>query len=112
VQGAAAGGILYIPSLFATLNISQIAAAKAPGQVTFQQLYVRGTNKSLTRYLREAEAANSKAIVFSVDNAWLPARSRSARWEPSESDPDYDYPVHTWTLYEQIKELTYLPRNP
>lgn len=80
--------------------------------MTFQQLYVRGTNKSLTRYLREAEAADSKAIVFSVDNAWLPARSRSARWEPSESDPDYDYPVHTWTLYEQIKELTTLPVIP
>lgn len=112
VQGAAAGGILYIPSLFATLNISQIAAAKAPGQVTFQQLYVRGTNKSLTRYLQEAEAAGSKAIVFSVDNAWLPARSRSARWGSSESAPDYDYPVHTWTLYDQIKELTTLPVIP
>lgn len=112
VKGAATGGILYIPSLFATLNISEIGAAKAPGQVTFQQLYVRGTNKSLKNDLREAEAAGSKAIVFSVDNAWLPARSRSARWKPSESDPNYDYPVHTWTLYEQIKELTTLPVIP
>ncbi|RDW69794.1 hypothetical protein BP6252_08814 [Coleophoma cylindrospora] len=98
------------PSLFATLSINEIAAAKAAGQVTFQQIYVRSKLSSVQTDFDEAEAAGSKAIVWSVDNAWGPTRSRSARWTHSEND--YDYLPSTWELYETLKNMTSLPIIP
>ncbi|RDW80918.1 hypothetical protein BP5796_05616 [Coleophoma crateriformis] len=98
------------PSLFATLSISEIAAAKAAGQVTFQQIYVRSKLSSVQTDFDEAEAAGSKAIVWSVDNAWGPTRSRSARWTHSEND--YNYLPSTWDLYETLKNMTSLPIIP
>jgi len=106
VKGAAQENILYIPSLFATLTIEQIAAAKAPGQVTFQQLYVRALG-DIQSNIQRAEAAGSKAIVWSVDNAWDPTRSRSQRW--SDATNTYDAAAHTWDLYEKIRNMTTLP---
>lgn len=38
VEGAAAGDILYIPSGYSSYTFKEIQAAKAKGQVVFQQV--------------------------------------------------------------------------
>lgn len=51
VKAAHMQDILYVPSLYADMTIEEIAAAKAPGQVTFQQV---GSNQHY--YTRIGEA--------------------------------------------------------
>ena len=38
IKGAYAGNILYIPALYAEMSIEEMAAAKGPSQVMFQQV--------------------------------------------------------------------------
>jgi isopentenyl diphosphate isomerase/L-lactate dehydrogenase-like FMN-dependent dehydrogenase len=38
VRGAHAGGLLYVPSLYSSKTLEEIHAAKAEGQVVFQQV--------------------------------------------------------------------------
>jgi len=82
VEAAAQANILYMPALYATLTIEQIAAAKPRNgtQVTFQQVYL-DQNITITQAIfRRAERAGSKAIIYTVDSAADGNRHRAVRY--------------------------------
>ncbi|KAI8626194.1 hypothetical protein F5Y19DRAFT_229626 [Xylariaceae sp. FL1651] len=107
VEAAASENILYIPSLTAFLSIEQIAAFKAEGQVTFQQVYLNSNETATKELFDRAKASGAKAIVFSVDSAANGNRQRAARYGVSLTDASYT--LITWELYEHLKTLTDLP---
>ncbi|KAI1497301.1 FMN-dependent dehydrogenase [Biscogniauxia marginata] len=108
VEGAAAEDILYVPSLYATLSISEIASYKALGQVTFQQVYLDPNNDTGTQLVfDQAKAAGSKAIVFTVDAPAEGNRQRANRYDASEAS--LPYTAITWDYYEHLKTMTDLP---
>jgi len=71
-----------MPALYATLTIEQIAAAKPRNgtQVTFQQVYLDQNITATQALFRRAEAAGSKAIIYTVDSAADGNRHRAARF--------------------------------
>lgn len=80
VRGAAAGDILYIPSLFAHRTVEEIAAAKAEGQVVFQQLYLTPNDTETQLLFDRLKKAGTNALVFTVDSAGDGNRHRAARF--------------------------------
>ncbi|KAH6603975.1 Glycolate oxidase [Trichoderma cornu-damae] len=107
VKGAAAGNILYMPSLLASYTIEQIAAAKAEGQVVFQQLYLSSNDTETQDLLDRSKAAGADAIVFTVDSAADGNRHRAARYGVGSADSDYTY--ITWDYYKKVSSMTDLP---
>ncbi|KXH30708.1 hypothetical protein CSAL01_13470 [Colletotrichum salicis] len=107
VRGAAAENILYVPSLLASRSIEEIAAAKAIGQVTFQQLYLQDNMNETQKILDRIEMAGAKAIGFSVDSAADGNRQRAERFDVGSADSGWD--LITWDVYHQITNLTSLP---
>ncbi|KAI5920586.1 FMN-dependent dehydrogenase [Camillea tinctor] len=108
VEAAAAENILYVPSLYATLSIPEIASYKAPSQVTFQQAYLDPSNDTATKLVfDQAKAAGSKAIVFTVDAPAEGNRQRADRYDASEAV--LPFTAITWDYYDHLKTLTDLP---
>ncbi|KAI0594187.1 FMN-dependent dehydrogenase [Biscogniauxia sp. FL1348] len=108
IEGAAAENILYIPSLYATLSIPEIASYKAPGQITFQQAYLDPRNDTATQIVfDQAKAVGSKAIVFTVDAPAEGNRQRANRYDASEAI--LPFTAITWDYYTHLKTLTDLP---
>ncbi|KAL7783252.1 hypothetical protein V8C37DRAFT_406692 [Trichoderma ceciliae] len=107
VKGAAAGNILYMPALLASYTIEEIAAAKAEGQVVFQQLYLSSNDTETQDLLDRSKAAGANAIVFTVDSAADGNRHRAARFGVGSADSDYSY--ITWEYYKKITSMTDLP---
>ena len=107
IQGAAAGGILYMPALYATLSIETIAAARAENQTTFQQLYLDSNDTATQILFDRAKAAGNKAIVFTVDSAADGNRHRAARYGVGSADSSYSY--ITWEYYKKLQNMTDLP---
>ncbi|KAI1488473.1 FMN-dependent dehydrogenase [Biscogniauxia mediterranea] len=108
IEGAAAENILYIPSLYATLSIPEIASYKAPGQITFQQAYLDPSNDTATQLVfDQAKAAGSKAIVFTVDAPAESNRQRANRYDASQAV--LASTAITWDYYSHLKTLTDLP---
>ncbi|GJN85524.1 hypothetical protein PLIIFM63780_009091 [Purpureocillium lilacinum] len=108
VKAAAKENILYMPALFATRTIEEIAEAKAEGQVLFQQLYLSATNDTETEELiRRTEKAGAKAIVFTVDSAADGNRHRAARYDVGSADSSYS--AFTWEYYVKLTTMTKLP---
>ncbi|CAG7558473.1 unnamed protein product [Fusarium equiseti] len=108
MKGAAEGDILYMPALYASLTIEEIAKAKAEGQVVFQQLYLKTDNDTATKQLLErSEKAGAAAIVFTVDSAANGNRHRAARFGVGSANTDYTY--ITWDYYKKLQKMTKLP---
>ncbi|KJK80816.1 hypothetical protein H634G_03965 [Metarhizium anisopliae BRIP 53293] len=107
VKGAAAGNILYMPALFAQRSIEDIAAAKKPGQVLFQQLYLESNETFNKDLFARTEKAGAKAIIFTVDSAADGNRHRAARFGVGSADSSYS--AFSWNFYEQLRNQTKLP---
>ncbi|KAK6718616.1 hypothetical protein SNK03_001747 [Fusarium graminearum] len=107
VKGAAAGDILYMPALYASLTIEEIAKAKAEGQVVFQQLYLSSNDTETQELLDRSEKAGAAAIIFTVDSAADGNRHRAARFGVGSADSDYSY--ITWDYYKKLQKMTKLP---
>ncbi|TLS21298.1 uncharacterized protein PpBr36_10303 [Pyricularia pennisetigena] len=113
VEAAAAEDILYIPSMYASKSIEDIAAAKAGDgtlngpQVTFQQVY---TNRNLSvtwDVISRAERAGSKAIVWTVDAPGDSTRHRAARYDTTNANSVTS--ALTWELLDEMRARTKLP---
>ncbi|RMJ09706.1 hypothetical protein BHE90_005542 [Fusarium euwallaceae] len=107
VKGAAEGDILYMPALYASLTIEQIAAAKAKGQVVFQQLYLTSNDTETQELFDRSKKAGADALVFTVDSAADGNRHRAARFGVGSADSDYSY--ITWDYYKKLQKMTDLP---
>ncbi|KAI1485002.1 hypothetical protein F5X96DRAFT_661821 [Biscogniauxia mediterranea] len=107
VEGAAAGDILYMPAIYASLTVEEIAALKTPDQVTFQQVYLDGNDTATQLLFDRVKQANSKAIVFTIDSAADGNRHRAARYGVGSADSSYT--LITWDLYDHLRTMTDLP---
>ncbi|KAI0602190.1 hypothetical protein F4775DRAFT_581619 [Biscogniauxia sp. FL1348] len=107
VEGAAAGDILYMPAIYASLTVEEIAALKTPDQVTFQQVYLDGNDTKTQILFDRVKQANSKAIVFTIDSAADGNRHRAARYGVGSADSSYT--LITWELYDHLRTMTDLP---
>ncbi|KAM5349906.1 hypothetical protein ACJ41O_006411 [Fusarium nematophilum] len=107
VKGAAAEEILYIPSGYATKSIEEIAAAKAQGQVVFQQLYLTSNDTETQDLFDRTQEAGADAIVFTVDAPIFGTRHRAARLDVSLASSTYR--TITWDYYAKLKTMTDLP---
>ncbi|KAK2623552.1 hypothetical protein QTJ16_007106 [Diplocarpon rosae] len=111
VRAAAAGNILYMPALYATLSIEAIAAAKPDrSQVTFQQVYLDSNDTASKIIFERAQAAGSKAIILTVDSAADGNRHRATRFNVGSADSAYTY--LTWDKFRELQALTELPLIP
>ncbi|KAJ3516034.1 hypothetical protein NLJ89_g1372 [Agrocybe chaxingu] len=129
VQGAAAENILYVPSLFATLSIEDIAAAKNASQVIFQQVYLDSNDTATQLLFDRIERSGAKAIVFTVDAPADGNRHRAARFGANSKQvksillntvpavltllhslhDELEYSLITWDIYKQLQTMTTLP---
>ncbi|ODA80782.1 hypothetical protein RJ55_03741 [Drechmeria coniospora] len=102
---------LFQPALYASKTINEIAAAKKPGQGTFQQLHLSSNRSGNQELFDRAEKSGAMAIVFTVDSAADGNRHRAARFGvgsvPISSDPDYS--SFTWNFYRSLTNMTRLP---
>ncbi|KAH7175287.1 FMN-dependent dehydrogenase [Dactylonectria macrodidyma] len=108
VKGAAAGNILYIPSGYATLSIEEIHAAKAEGQVVFQQLYLTKNDTATQELFDRSKEAGADALVFTVDAPIFGTRQRAARLDVSLASAS-SYRYITWDYYKKLQTMTDLP---
>ena len=92
VDVAAAENILYSSALYASKTIEEIGAQKRKynntlngPMVTFQQIY-GNVNQTVTwEAIRRAEAANAKAIIFTIDAPANSVRHRAARYDTTNA---------------------------
>ncbi|PHH91393.1 hypothetical protein CDD83_648 [Cordyceps sp. RAO-2017] len=126
VKAAAAQNLLYMPALFASKTIEQIAADKAQDQVVFQQLYLTGNETADDELIKRTEDSGAKAIVFTIDSAADGNRHRAARFGVGSADSDYsnftarlhaygrvaltsDSSSLQWAFFAKLKARTTLP---
>ncbi|KAG9258434.1 uncharacterized protein F5Z01DRAFT_615027 [Emericellopsis atlantica] len=109
VKAAGAQDILYMPALYATKTIEEIAAAKKEGQVVFQQLYLdSAADDEVTQALFDrTEAAGADAIVFTIDSAANGNRQRAARFDVGSAVVAYE--AYSWDYLDKIRNMTDLP---
>ncbi|TKX23432.1 FMN-dependent dehydrogenase-like protein 2 [Elsinoe australis] len=112
VRGANTGNILYMPALYASLPIEQIAAAKPANgsQVLMWQLYAAANFSVLENNIRRAERAGAQALVLTVDAPGAPIRHRAARF--GQGSANTELVSLTWDLYNRLKNTTRLPIIP
>ncbi|KAI5855742.1 hypothetical protein BZA05DRAFT_464779 [Tricharina praecox] len=109
-RAAGKTGILYAPSLSASKTIEEIAAAAAPGQIMFHQLYVSANKTKLASDLQRIEAAGYKGIFVTIDNPIHGIRQREARFGFSNTT-NHDGGL-TWAGFKALQEMTKLPLIP
>ncbi|KAH7153139.1 hypothetical protein EDB81DRAFT_946044 [Dactylonectria macrodidyma] len=107
VKGAAEGDIIYIPSHYAYLSIEEIHAAKAEGQVVFQQLYLTSNDTVTQQEIDRSEKAGADALVFTVDSAAGSIRHRAGRYGVGSANSAFS--TFTWDYYKQLQKKTSLP---
>ncbi|KAE8153358.1 S-2-hydroxy-acid oxidase [Aspergillus avenaceus] len=109
VKAAYEEDILYIPSLYASLSVDEIAAAKPTNgtQTIFQQVYLNSNDTATKELFDHAEQLGSKAIVFTVDSAATGNRQRASRYGVGSANTDYTY--ITWDYYKKLQSFTKLP---
>lgn len=109
--GAAAGNILYQVTDFPSIPKEELQAARAEGQITFQQLYIDPSNDTATlEQIRETERLGFHAIVLTVDSAADGNRHRAARFGVGSADSSYS--SITWEKYNWMRSQTDLPIVP
>lgn len=107
LHGANAGGILYIPALYADVTIEEFGEAKAgTGQVTFQQLYAQKNKTFNQDILDRTKAAGSKAIVWTIDS---PADGSSIRGARFTLPPRNTVTAFSWDMLDELRNMTNLP---
>ncbi|KAJ6438164.1 alpha-hydroxy acid dehydrogenase, FMN-dependent [Purpureocillium lavendulum] len=102
VKGAAEENILYMPALFASRTIEEIAAEKAEGQ-----LYLSSNDTEIQELFTRTEKSGARAIVFTVDSAADGNRHRAARYGVGSADTEYS--AFTWDFYRKLTTMTCLP---
>ncbi|WYZ40876.1 hypothetical protein EsH8_IV_001217 [Colletotrichum jinshuiense] len=107
MKGAAAGNILYMPALYASKTIEQIAEVKAEGQVSFQQVYLDSNDTATQVLFDRIKASGSNGIVYTVDSAADGNRHRAARFGVGSADSSYS--LITWNEYHKLANMTDLP---
>ncbi|KAL2207296.1 FMN-dependent alpha-hydroxy acid dehydrogenase [Sarocladium strictum] len=107
VKGAAAGNILYVPSLYSAKTQEEIYEAREDGQMLWQQVYLSGNDTSNAEILARAEKNGAGAIVFTVDSAAGSIRQRAERFGVGSANTAYQ--PFTWDLYKRLTEMTDLP---
>ncbi|KAI9370300.1 FMN-dependent dehydrogenase [Aspergillus egyptiacus] len=109
VQAAHDEHILYIPALYATLSMDEIAAAKpaADAQVLFQQVYLDSNDTATQQIFNDAERLGARAIVWTIDSAADGNRLRADRYGVGSADSTYT--LVTWEVYAKLREMTALP---
>lgn len=112
VKGAAEGNILYMPSLYSSISMDEIYAARGNNsqQVLFQQVYLDGDLNDTQQLFRRIEAHGAKAIVMTVDSPGDGIRHRAARYSVGSANSEYS--LLTWDLYHQLSNMTSLPIIP
>ncbi|KAF2792533.1 FMN-dependent alpha-hydroxy acid dehydrogenase [Melanomma pulvis-pyrius CBS 109.77] len=112
VKGAGAENILYMPALYASKTIEEIAAAKGnnSAQVLFQQVYLTDNDTDTKALFARIEKSGSKAIIMTVDSAADGNRHRAKRYGVGSADSSYSY--LTWDLYHKLSNMTTLPIIP
>ncbi|KAL2867698.1 uncharacterized protein BJX67DRAFT_76233 [Aspergillus lucknowensis] len=109
VKAAYEEDILYIPSLYASLSMDDIAAAKPANgsQVIFQQVYLTSNDTATQEIFDQAEALGSKAFVFTIDGPAGGNRHRANRYGVGSANTDYS--LWTWAYYNKLRTMTSLP---
>ncbi|KAK8099189.1 uncharacterized protein PG998_012430 [Apiospora kogelbergensis] len=107
VKGAAAAGILYIPSLYSTLSMETIAKNAAPEQTLFAQLYIPNNDTETQTLFDRAEKAGYKAIVWTIDSPGDASRQRAARFDVGSSNVELTR--NTWEDLDKFRTMTKLP---
>ncbi|KAL4902787.1 hypothetical protein BDW74DRAFT_180486 [Aspergillus multicolor] len=109
VKAAHEENILYIPALYATLSMDEIAAAKPANssQVLFQQAYLNSNDTATQEIFDDAERLGAKAIVWTIDSAADGNRLRADRYGVGSADADYT--LSTWEFYSKLRKMTSLP---
>ncbi|KAK8024203.1 hypothetical protein PG993_012269 [Apiospora rasikravindrae] len=107
VKGAAAAGILYIPSLYSTLPMEKIAENAAENQTIFAQLYIPNNDTLTQSYFDRAEKAGYKAIFWTIDSPGDASRQRAARFDVGSSNVELTR--NTWEDLERYRSMTKLP---
>lgn len=112
VKGAAEGGILYMPSLYSSISMDKIYAARGNDsqQVLFQQVYLDGDLNDTQQLFRKIEANGAKAIILTVDSPGDGIRHRAARYSVGSANSEYS--LLTWDFYHQLSNMTSLPIIP
>ncbi|KAH9892371.1 FMN-dependent alpha-hydroxy acid dehydrogenase [Xylariomycetidae sp. FL2044] len=110
VEAAAAEDILYIPSNYASLSMTEIAALKKEGQVTFQQCYLTGDLDAAQNLIDRAEKAGAEALIWTVDVPVTGNRQRDIRYDSGSRERDFR--LSTWELYDKLQTMTDLPIVP
>lgn len=111
IEGAGNENILYMITDFSTRTKEDIYAAKAEGQIVFQQLYITPSNDTHTlEQIREAENLGASAIILTVDSAGDGNRHRALRFGVGSADSSYS--SITWEKYNWMRQQTSLPIVP
>ncbi|KAA8647048.1 hypothetical protein EYZ11_006995 [Aspergillus tanneri] len=109
VKAAYEEDLLYIPSLFSSVSMDEIAAAKPSdgSQVMFQQVYLDSNETETQEVFAQAEKLGSKALVFTVDSAAGGNRQRAVRYSMGSANTDYS--SFSWEFYKKLQTMTSLP---
>ncbi|KAH6670907.1 hydroxyacid oxidase [Plectosphaerella plurivora] len=107
VKGAGAGDILYIASDFSNAPVAEIMAAKAAGQVVFQQIYLSGNITRDGAHLQEVERAGADAHVITIDSAASSIRHRAERYGVASANTALTR--LDWNYWNQLKNFTTIP---
>ncbi|KAF3810507.1 Peroxisomal (S)-2-hydroxy-acid oxidase GLO1 [Colletotrichum gloeosporioides] len=112
VRAAGNENILYVPSMYASKSIEEIATGKSNNtlngpQVIFQQIYTNGNLSVTWENIRRAERTGAKAIVWTIDAPGDSVRHRAARYDTTNANSVSS--ALTWDIYDQMKNQTNLP---
>lgn len=113
VRAAANQSILYVPSISATLDIEEIAAAAAPGQIMFHQEYIWADEEQLIDELARFESNGFKAIFLTVDNTGVTGiRNRYMRFKTSgESAHSATFTIESLNRLRELTDLPIIPKG-
>ncbi|KAF4853407.1 Cytochrome b2 [Colletotrichum siamense] len=107
MKAAGNENILYMPSLYASKTIEEIAAVKKEGQVAFQQIYLTANDTETQALFKQIEASGANGVVYTVDSAADGNRHRAARFGVGSADSEYS--LITWPEYHRLANMTKLP---
>jgi L-lactate dehydrogenase (cytochrome) len=72
-------GVIQMAPCFSSKSLEEIAAARAPGQPLFYQLYINSDRAATERVLKKVEALGFQAVFITVDAPKLGRREKDMR---------------------------------
>ncbi|RMZ74572.1 putative CYB2-lactate dehydrogenase cytochrome b2 [Pyrenophora seminiperda CCB06] len=110
-KGAGEAGILYMPSLYSSIPMKDIYAARdSTSQVMFQQIYLSGNLTQTKALFDQAKALGAKGLILTIDAAGDAIRHRAARFGVGSANTELT--KITWELFHQLQNMTDLPIIP